>query len=90
MENKDKSKKPDLAIIAGVLEGLNYYLHNFTHSASEGAKHAYSIFKYCKDALLENANDVSRYAMPKGSHTKFVYGRFSSTTVREKILSKLR
>jgi hypothetical protein len=66
MENKDTSKKPDLAVIAGVLEGLNYYLHNFTHSAREGAKYAYNIFKYCRDALLENVTDICRYAMPKG------------------------
>lgn len=63
-----KGHKPDFAVIAGTLEGLNNYLNNFTHSAQEGAKYAFNIYKYCKDALLENVSEMQlkRYAMPKG------------------------
>lgn len=61
-----KGRKPEFVVIAGILEGLNYYLNNFTHSAQEGAKYSFNIYKYCRDALLENTSDLNRYTMPKG------------------------
>lgn len=59
--------KPDLNVIAGALEGLNFYLYNFTHSAEEGGEYTKSIFDYAKQALLASADDLSRYAMPKAA-----------------------
>jgi hypothetical protein len=63
-----KGRKPDFNIIAGTLEGLNHYLNNFTQSAQEGAKYSYNIYKYCRDALVENTSDLTRFAMPKGRY----------------------
>ena len=69
-----KGHKPDFSVIAGILEGLCYYLNNFTHSVQEGAKYSYNIYKYCREALMENATDLTRFAMPKGkSIYVFIY-----------------
>lgn len=61
-----KFHKPDLNVIAGALEGLNNYLYNFTQSADEGGEFSKTLFNYTKQALLNNADDINRYAMPKG------------------------
>jgi hypothetical protein len=61
-----KNKKPDYNLIAGSLEGLTKYLHNFTHSVQEGAAQSYTIFKYAKEALADSPYDLTRFAMPKG------------------------
>ena len=59
-----KCHKPDLNIIAGALDGLNHYLYHF--HVSESDNYAKSIFGYAKQALMSNADDINRYAMPKG------------------------
>lgn len=61
-----KAQKHDFNVIAGTLEGLNNYLYNFTQSAEEQSEHSLSIFEYTKQALLNNVDDVTRYAMPRG------------------------
>lgn len=65
-EMETKCHKPDLNVIAGTLEGLNNYLFNFTQSAEEKSKESVKIFHYTKQALLSNADDLNRYAMPRG------------------------
>jgi hypothetical protein len=63
---KTKCHKVDFGVIAGVLDGINNYLFNFTQSAEEGGKYSRDIFMYTKQALLSNTDDITRYAMPKG------------------------
>lgn len=59
-----KTKKPELSIIAGCLLGLTCLLVQFTHSAEEGAKHSYDIFKYSKMAIDKDVK-LSRFDMPR-------------------------
>lgn len=63
-----KKEKHDFNVIAGSLEGLNYYLYNFTHSAEEGSEHSKNIFEFTKQALMSTVTDLTRYAVPKGSY----------------------
>ncbi|XP_035828316.1 DNA-dependent protein kinase catalytic subunit [Aplysia californica] len=64
MEMTSKTKKPELAIISGCLEGLTAFMLNFTHSAEEGSKYSYEIFKYMRMAIDPNI-EHTRYDMPK-------------------------
>ena len=65
---KTKSQKgPDFSAMAGALEGINIYLYNFMLSAEENGQYAWEIFDCTRKALLANSEDVSRYAMPRGT-----------------------
>ena len=59
-----KTKKPELSIIAGCLQGLACLLVHFTHSAEEGGRHSYDIYKYTKMAVDKDVK-VTRYDMPR-------------------------
>lgn len=66
-EMTNKFRKPDFNVIAGALEGLCNFLFNFTQSAEEDREQSFSIFDYTKQALLNNSEDIARYAMPKAA-----------------------
>ncbi len=63
--NSKHNNKPELNVIAGALDGLTHYLFHFTQS--ENAKESKEIFDYIYKALLNNSDDVTRYAMPKAA-----------------------
>ncbi|XP_076075287.1 DNA-dependent protein kinase catalytic subunit-like [Mytilus galloprovincialis] len=58
-----KTKKAELTIISGCLEGLRACLVNFTQSADEGSKYSYDIFKYTRMAISNM--EIARYDVPK-------------------------
>ncbi|XP_048248370.1 DNA-dependent protein kinase catalytic subunit-like [Haliotis rufescens] len=64
-EMESKTRKPELTVIAGCLEGLTAYLVNFTQSAEEGSKNSYAIFKYARMAI-DPGISFSRYDVPRG------------------------
>ncbi|KAH9504422.1 hypothetical protein Btru_063566 [Bulinus truncatus] len=66
VEMTAKSKKPEMSIVAGSLEGLTCLLLNFTQSAEEGSRYAYDIFKYVRMAL-DPSIDYTRYDAPKAA-----------------------
>ena len=66
-EMTNKFRKPDFNIIAGALEGLCNFLYNFTQSSDEDREQSFAIFDYTKQALLNNSEDIARYAMPKAA-----------------------
>ncbi|KAK7506702.1 hypothetical protein BaRGS_00002177 [Batillaria attramentaria] len=59
-EMTSKTKKPEMPIIAGCLQGLTAFLVNFTQSADEEAKYSYDIFKYARMAIDPNV-DLTKY-----------------------------
>ncbi|XP_076445486.1 DNA-dependent protein kinase catalytic subunit-like [Babylonia areolata] len=63
-EMTSKTKKPELPIIAGCLEGLTAFLINFTQSAEEDSKHSEDIFMYARKAI-DPSVDFTRYDVPK-------------------------
>ncbi|XP_052262779.1 DNA-dependent protein kinase catalytic subunit-like isoform X1 [Dreissena polymorpha] len=63
-EMGSKTRKPEMSIIAGCLEGLSCSLTHFTESAEEGSKNSYEIFKYARNAI-DTTIDFTRYDVPK-------------------------
>ncbi|KAK3580733.1 hypothetical protein CHS0354_005741 [Potamilus streckersoni] len=63
-EMGSKTRKAELTIIAGCLDGLNSSLVNFTESAEEGSKFAYDIFKAARMAIDPKV-DLTRYDVPR-------------------------
>lgn len=74
-------KEPVKPVIAGALEGLNFYLYNFTHSAEEHAENAKSIFDYMQLALLNSVDEVTRFAMPKGTCLPSLKRKMATTLI---------
>ncbi|GFR68847.1 DNA-dependent protein kinase catalytic subunit-like [Elysia marginata] len=59
-----KTKKAELPVIAGCLEGLTAFMVNFTQSIQEGSKYSYEIFKYARMAIDPNIS-YTRYDVPR-------------------------
>lgn len=57
-------------LIAGSLDGLNSYLHNFSTSGNEN--NSQIIFNFIKLALLSSSDDLNRYAVPKSALNIFI------------------
>ncbi|XP_052761107.1 DNA-dependent protein kinase catalytic subunit-like isoform X2 [Mya arenaria] len=74
-EMGSKTRKPEMSVIAGCLEGLHCSLVHFTESAEEGSKNAYEIFKYARNAI-DSKIEFTRYDVPKAGLR--IFGRHAS------------
>ncbi|GFO12449.1 DNA-dependent protein kinase catalytic subunit, partial [Plakobranchus ocellatus] len=59
-----KTKKAELPVIAGCLEGLTSFMLNFTQSIQEGSTYSYDIFKYARMAI-DPSISYTRYDVPR-------------------------
>ncbi|KAL4240201.1 hypothetical protein ACF0H5_000995 [Mactra antiquata] len=64
IEMNSKTRKPELSMISGCIEGLNCTLMNFTESAEEGSKYSYEIYKYTRNSI-DPTVELTRYDMPR-------------------------
>ncbi|KAI8501204.1 hypothetical protein Bbelb_212990, partial [Branchiostoma belcheri] len=63
---ESRTRKPEMLVISGCLEGLTHFLVNFTQSVEEGSAHSKDIYNFTRRAVSPQV-EMARYDVPKAA-----------------------